>query len=164
MRTTLLSTSKLKTYRITSISIMLVILGIVVAGGVYSLVRYEMLQYLVIIPVYLFAISRIIKRILRIRSISFDSHSVYYNRKEYEVQIPFEDIKNIEIKTISGIYQINLYEPAQDGDTILFKTSLWYPLNFRRKDAEVNTLRDKIAASKKMILETNQSELPGYRV
>jgi hypothetical protein len=101
---------------------------------------------------------------LRIRSISFDSHSVYYNRKGYEVQIPFEDIKNIEIKTISGIYQINLYEPAQDGDTILFKTSLWYPLNFRRKDAEVNTLRDKIAASKKMILETNQSELPGYRV
>jgi uncharacterized membrane protein YedE/YeeE len=55
MRTTLLSTSKLKTYRITSLSIMLVILGIGVAGGVYSLVRYEMLQSLLIIPVYLLA-------------------------------------------------------------------------------------------------------------
>jgi hypothetical protein len=89
---------------------------------------------------------------------------VYYDRKGYEVQIPFEEIKSVEIMTISGIYKINLFDPSQDGSVIRFKTSLWYPFNFKKQDGKVNELRDKIDTYKRKISERNMSELPSFKI
>jgi hypothetical protein len=62
--------------------------------------------------------------LLSLQNISYDESSVYYEKDGFEVQIPIEDIKDIEIKTPAGIFTINLYQPAQDGKEISFKMSL----------------------------------------
>ena len=105
------------------------------------------------IPVYIMFAYRAIPAIIKIKSISYDESSIYYNKKEYEVQVPFEDVRDIEIKTISGIYKINLYAPSQDGSSIMFKTSLGYPFNFKKQDEKVNELRDRIDRFKRTLPE-----------
>ena len=70
---------------------------------------------------------------LQLKNVSYDDSSIYYNKKEYEVQVPFEDIASIEIKSITGIYGIKLFNPSQGRSEIFFKTSLWYPSILKRK-------------------------------
>jgi len=109
-------------------------------------------------------IYKAIKLLLRLRNISYDTSSVYYEKDGFEVQIPFEDIKDIEIKTLTGIYTINLYRPAQDGKAISFKMSLWYPFNFKKQDEIVNELRDRIDRYKRTLTEQHFEGLPSYRI
>jgi hypothetical protein len=101
---------------------------------------------------------------LGLKSISYDDSSVYYEKKGFEVQIPFEEIKDIEIKTLTGIYNINLYQPSQDGKKIPFKMSMWYPLNFKTQDEKVNVLRDKIERYKRTLPEKNLQGLYSYQI
>jgi hypothetical protein len=109
-------------------------------------------------------IYKAIRVTLNLKSISYDDSSVYYEKDGFEVQVPFEEIKDIEIKTLTGIYVINLYRPAQDGDKIWFKTSLKYPLNFKKKDAEVNVLRHKIERYKRSLPQKNYNQLSSYTI
>lgn len=102
--------------------------------------------------------------VLRLKNVSYDQYSVYYDRDDYEVQIPFNEIKNIDIMTIDGIYKINLFHPNQDGKTIRFKTSLWYPLNFKRQDEKVNELRAMIEKYKRNLPPIYAEQLPGRRI
>lgn len=119
---------------------------------------------LIIVPVYIIWALRAIPAIVKIKNVSYDQSSLYYDKKGFEVQVPFEDIKDIEIKTISGIYKINLFEPSQDGSIIMFKTSLWYPFNFKKKDEKVNELRDRIDRYKRTLPEKNLAGLPSYTI
>jgi hypothetical protein len=105
-----------------------------------------------------------IRRILRLKNISYDESSVYYEKEGFEVQIPFEDIKNIEIKTLTGVYSINLFRPSQDGTSIPFKLSLWYPLNFKKQDEKVNVLRDKIFNFKRQLGAQYGEQLPSRNI
>ncbi len=102
--------------------------------------------------------------LLSLKNISYDASSVYYEKEGFEVQIPFEDIKDIEIKTLTGIYTINLYRPAQDGKEISFKMSLWYPLNFKKQDEIVNKLRDRIERYKRTLPEKNLAGLSSFSI
>ena len=90
---------------------------------------------------------------LKLRNVSYDDSFIYYHEKGYEVQIPFEDIKSIEIKSVTSIYGIYLFSPSQGRNVIFFKTSLWYPFNFKKKDEMIDELRDKV--------DTYQRALPG---
>ena len=105
MRTTIISTSKIKTYKIIALSIVSSITLVVVGGAIYRSVGIEEYNLLIIVPVYVIMAYRAIPAIVKIKNVSYDQSSVYYDKKGYEVQIPFEDIKAIEIKTISGIYK-----------------------------------------------------------
>ena len=164
MRTTIVSTSKIKTYKIIALSIVSAITLLVVGGAFYRLAGFEEYNLLLIVPIYVMFAYKAIPAIVKIKNVSYDDSSVYYDKKGYEVQIPFEDIKDIEIKTISGIYKINLYMPNQDGKSIMFKTSLWYPFNFRKQDEKVNELRDRIDRYKRTLPEKNMDELPSYQI
>lgn len=164
MRTTIVSTSKIKTYKIITLSIITAITLFVLFLAVYSAFILKEYHQFLILPVYVMFAYQAIPAILKIKNVSYDDSSVYYDRKGYEVQIPFEDIKNIEIMTISGIYKIILFDPTQDGLVIRFKTSLWYPFNFRRQDEKVNELIDKIDKYKSTLYERNMAELPSFKI
>ena len=164
MRTTIISTSKIKTYKIISLSIVSAITLLLVGGALYRSIGFEEYNLLLIVPIYIMFAYKAIPAIVKIKNISYDESSVYYDKKGFEVQIPFEDIRDIEIKTISGIYKINLYMPNQDGKSIMFKTSLWYPFNFRRQDEKVNELRERIDLYKRTLPEKNLAGLPSYQI
>ncbi len=164
MRITIVSTSKIKTYKIIALSIVSALTLLVVGGALYRWIGFEEYNLLLIMSVYVMLAYQAIPAIIKIKNISYDDSSVYYDRKGYEVQIPFEDIKSVEIKTISGIYKIILFGPTQDGSVIMFKTSLWYPFNFRSQDEKVNELRDKIDTYKRKIPERNMTELSSFQI
>lgn len=164
MRTTIVSTSKLKTYKIISLSLVSAITLAVLGFGIISIFKFGEFYQLFIVPVYVMIAYRAIPAIIKIKSISYDNSSIYYVKKGYEVQVPFEDVRDIEIKTISGVYKINLYSQSQDGNSIMFKTSLWYPFNFKKQDKKVNELRDRIERYKRTLPEKNFSELSSLQL
>jgi hypothetical protein len=164
MRTTIVSTSKLKTYKTIALSLVSLITLAVVIYATISIFKFKEFHQLLIVPLYIVMAVKAIPAIIKIKNISYDESAVYYDKKGFEVQIPFEDIRDIEIKTISGIYKINLYNPTQDGEYILFKTSLWYPFNFKKQDEKVNELRDKIDSYKRTLPEKTFAGLPSYHL
>lgn len=165
MRTTIISTSKVKTHKILTLSILNSL-----AVGFTTITIIQLIGHNGILgPVGTFAVWIIIiikasQVIWKVKSVSFDDSSVYYEQKGFEVQVPFEEIRDIEIKSLTGIYSINLYNKNQDGEKIYFKTSMWYPLNFKKKDEEVNVLRDKIDQYKRTLPEKNFASLPSYKI
>lgn len=164
MRTTIVSTSKIKTYKIITLSIITTVTLFVVGGALYRWIGFNEYNLLIIVPVYVMLAYQTIPAVLKIKNVSYDDSSIYYDRKGYEVQIPFEDIQDIVLKTISGIYKIKLFDASQDGSIIMFKTSLWYPFNFGRKDEKVNELREKIDQYKNKKFERNLGKLPSYKI
>lgn len=63
--------------------------------------------------------------------------------------IPLENVKDIDIKTLGGVYEVELYSDEQIGSKFYFKPSLLYPFNFKAKDELVNQLRRNINLAKK---------------
>lgn len=160
MRTTIVSTSKLAVYKTILVSTMIIsIIGL----STYFIWQRSFVAVALFlnygVMIYLSA-----RHIKKIRSISYDQSSIYYVKNDYEVQVPFENIKSIEIVSIDGVYAINFYHPVQDGEKIFFKTSLWYPFNFQKKDDEVNILRDRIDRYKRTLPEKNFAGLPSFRI
>ena len=164
MKTTVISTSKIKTYKFILIAIVSTILLFFSVFIIRVLMTGENYFMIANFAVYGFIVYKIVKHINKIKSISFDDSSLYYIKDDYEVQVPFEDIKDIEIKTLDGLYEIHFYSPTQDGERIFFKTSLWYPLNFKKQDELVNVLRDKIDRYKRTLPAQNYDELPSYSI
>jgi len=164
MRTTIISTSKIKTYKIIALSVVSTLTLLIVGIAAYRVIGFEEYNFLLIVPMYLVFAYKAIPTIVNIKNISYDESSIYYDKKGYEVQIPFEDIKRIEIKTFSGIYRINLFSPSQDGSSIMFKTSLWYPFNFRKQDEKVNELRDRVDKYKRSFNSQHMEQLSSYQI
>lgn len=164
MRTTIVSTSKIKTYKIIALSLVSAITLLVVGGALYRLIGFGEYYLLFSVPLYVMLAYQAIPAIVKIKNVSYDESSVYYDKNGFEVQIPFEDVRDVEIKTISGIYKINLYVPSQDGQSIMFKTSLWYPFNFKKQDELVNDLRDKIDRYKRALPEQHFAGLSSYNI
>lgn len=125
------------------------------------IIRNESYVQLLYLPILWFFSWRALQDSKKLKTISYDDSSVYYEKDDYEVQIPFEDIKNIELN--QG-WAINLYRPTQDGDCIKFIPSVWYPFNFRKKEVAINKLRDKIDQYKRTLPEKNIEGLPSYKI
>jgi hypothetical protein len=164
IRTSTVSTSQLRNYK----TIVLVLNGLILLIFIALVIYINYFDghvdgLLGFLSIYLI-LNIFTQLVFRLKNVSYDNSSVYYSRKGYEVQIPFEDIKSVEIKTPTGIYSIKLFEPTQNGKEIFFKTSIWYPLSFKRQDEKVNELRAKIDTYKRRISEQNIAELPSYQI
>jgi hypothetical protein len=161
MRTEFISTSRLKTYkkvyRIFIVSSNVVALGIAVPL-IFQNGNYSSLLFL---PGLWFLSWRALKEFKKLRTISYDASSIYYDKDGYEVQVPFEDIKNIEL--YRG-WRINLYRPSQDGNSIMFTPSVWYPFNFIGKEKRINKLRDKIDEYKRTLPEANNAQMSSFQI
>lgn len=164
MRTTIVSTSKLNFFKILVITINMIVLVSIIVFVVYQFYHGKPFNgfwgfFSLFITFNIFT-----PLVFKFKNISYDDTSVYYDKKGFEVQIPFEDIKSIEIQSLTGIYSINLITPSQDGKQLLFKTSLWYPINFKKKDEMVNELRNKINKYKRGLPVQAFEQLPSYRL
>jgi len=71
--------------------------------------------------------------------------------------IPLENIKDVNLKSIAGTYEVTLYSPEQVGDKFYFKISLLYPLNHKSKEALIDRFWAAIerAKSKKQDVQRN---------
>jgi hypothetical protein len=83
--------------------------------------------------------------------IEFDEEFLYLIQKKQDILIPLENIKDVEIVSLGGVYKVTLYAKDQVGDLIYFKPSLLYPFNFKAKDKLVDILRHNINEAKKKV-------------
>ena len=77
----------------------------------------------------------------RIKPVEFDRKFLYVTELGFDILVPLDNIKEVEIKTLGGIYKVTFFDPIQSGREILFKPSLIYPLDFKNQDEKVNKLR-----------------------
>jgi len=89
--------------------------------------------------------------------VEFDDEFLYVIQKGQDILIPLENIKEVDIKSVSGVYGVELFNAKQFGKTFYFKPSLLYPFNYKKKDALVNVLRSNInkALEKKQHFQAN---------
>jgi hypothetical protein len=83
------------------------------------------------------------------KPVEFDHEFLYVTEPGYEVIVPLENIKYVEIKNIGGIYKVAFFDEIQAGRMIFFKPSLIYPLDFLRQDRKVNVLRSNVANARR---------------
>ncbi|MCP4457880.1 MAG: hypothetical protein GY816_07640 [Cytophagales bacterium] len=80
----------------------------------------------------------------RLKDLSYDDENLYIIENDVEEQIPFHEIRDVEIVSLDGIYQFNFFNKQLHGGVIRCKTSMWYPLNFKTVDRELNRVRGLI--------------------
>ncbi|MBY0433327.1 MAG: hypothetical protein K2U26_04375 [Cyclobacteriaceae bacterium] len=83
--------------------------------------------------------------------VEFDDKFLYLILPKNDVLIPLENIKDVDIVSLGGVYRVDLYQPEFMGKKFYFKPSLLYPFNFKKKDALVDVLRKKIGEAKKNV-------------
>ncbi len=85
----------------------------------------------------------------KVYNVEFDDEFLYVILKRNDILIPLENIKDVNIKTLGGVYCVDLYQAEQLGDKFYFKPSLLYPFNSKKKDELVNVLWSAIEKAKK---------------
>jgi len=165
MKTIIISPSQLKSYNsgLLFFGGLFIALGIIALGMAVFEGKYILLfniPLIIILPISFF------RQINKIRSIAYDENAIYIGTtKSSEIQkIPFENIRSIVLGRVDGIHKFNLITPIEEGKAVFFKTSLWYPFNFKRDDEKVYQLRDKIDAYKRSIDEDYTGQLPVYKI
>ncbi|HPW64394.1 MAG TPA: hypothetical protein PLJ13_19035 [Cyclobacteriaceae bacterium] len=104
-----------------------------------------------------FAIYLWIRMNRNVYRVEFDEDHLYVIQKGQDILIPLENIKEVDIKTIGGVYEVELYSAEQLGKRFYFKPSLLYPFNYKKKDDLVNILRRNInrAQTRKQHFQAN---------
>ncbi|MFT6335828.1 MAG: hypothetical protein ACJATI_002583 [Halioglobus sp.] len=85
-----------------------------------------------------------IKGVFGIKYVEYDQANLYVSHNDYQVQIPFEEIKEVKLMSIDGVYKFILFKKGQLGKEILCKPSIWYPFNFNKVDNELHRIRGLI--------------------
>ena len=165
MKTTIVSHSELKSYKsgllffsMLSLASFIILKSKTVLEAEYILLFY--VPILIVLPIQFY------REIKKIRSISYDENSIHVGTtKHSEIQvIPFENIRSIVLGRVDGIHKFNLISPIEGAKAVFFKTSLWYPFNFKRDDKKVYQLRNCIDAYKRSIDEDYTEQLPVYKI
>lgn len=77
--------------------------------------------------------------------------------KASDLIIPLENIKDVNLVSLGGVYRVDLYYKELIGDKFYFKPSLLYPLNHKKKEAVVDILWKYInqAKQKRTVIPRN---------
>ena len=144
-RITNLSTRYLALYKSSVLAILLAL------AGWFVLETIRRPSFILMSAVYGYLIYRYFLINRKVFHVEFDDEFLYLIQKEADILIPLQNIKDVELKTVGGLYEIKLYSPEIVGDLIYYKPSLLYPFNFKAKDAIANILRDNIEKAKRKI-------------
>ncbi len=89
--------------------------------------------------------------------VEFDQEFMYLKQKDQDLLIPLENIKDVNLASIEGVYKVDLYATELFGNKFYFKPSLLYPFNHKKKEALVDVLWANIekAKSKKQHFQRN---------
>lgn len=101
---------------------------------------------------YIYSIYSFFKDLNRVRYVEYDDSNLYVWHNDYQIQIPFEEIKEVNI--VTGGFEFRLFKKTQIGIEVLCLPSLWYPLNYKKVDAEMNRVREMIAKRKREVSKT----------
>ncbi|WP_424960988.1 hypothetical protein [Ekhidna sp.] len=137
-----LTTKAIKAYKVATLVLMLL------GGGVYLIMGANIAGVWGVIVYGVFVIF-IIRKFFnethsKIKEVSYDKESLYVREEGYDVQIPFHQVKDIEIVSMDGLYKFKLYHHDQFGNEVICKPSIWYPFNYKRIDAELNRIRSYV--------------------
>lgn len=93
----------------------------------------------------------------RVYHVEFDDDFMYVTQKGHDLVIPLENIKDVNLVSMGGVYRVDLYAKELFGDKFYFKPSLLYPFNHKRKEAVVDILWANVekAKSKKQDFQRN---------
>lgn len=89
--------------------------------------------------------------------VEFDDEFLYVRLKASDLIIPLENIKDVNLVSLGGVYRVDLYYKELIGDKFYFKPSLLYPLNHKKKEAVVDILWKNInqAKQKRTVIPRN---------
>lgn len=157
-RTKTLSSRYFKFYKIILAAGFLFLIALIV----YPKTDDNLLIGLLFSGLYLFFIIRFwfpsfLQMIKSFKQVSYDQANLYVKHRDYEIQIPFERIKNIELKSLDGLYCFELMDEDQLGKYVYCKPSMWYPFNFPKVDNELDRIRKMIGKRKRERYDNNYS-------
>lgn len=91
--------------------------------------------------------------------VEFDDNFLYVILKDQDLIIPLENIKDVNLISLGGVYRVDLYNKELVGEKFYFKPSLLYPFNHRRKEAIVDQLWSNIVQAKRKPAEDLRNKL-----
>jgi signal transduction histidine kinase len=154
-----LSTRYLGFYKNSVLVILIGVVGFIVFANIMSSIQSGRLQLnnWFTTGYFLFFVYLWIRMNRNVHRVEFDHEFLYVIQKGQDILIPLENIKEVDIKTLGGVYEVELFQPEQLGKKFYFKPSLLYPFNFKKKDELVNVLRRNInrAYQKKQEFQRN---------
>ncbi len=95
------------------------------------------------------------KFLTKVKYVEYDDTNLYVSHNDYQIQIPFHEVKEVSI--VTGGFLFQLYKKTQVGKEILCLPSIWYPLNYKKVDTEMNRVRTLIAKRKQEIIKSNDN-------
>ncbi len=153
-----LSTRYLAFYKISVLVLLVGVAAFFVANSIYESAQGKWFDNFPIMSIYfLFLIYGWIRINRNVYRVEFDDEFLYVIQKDQDLVIPLENIKEVDIKSLGGVYEVELFTAEQLGKKFYFKPSLLYPFNYKKKDALVNVLRSNInhALKKRHPIQTN---------
>ncbi|MEM7109512.1 MAG: hypothetical protein AAF519_14900 [Bacteroidota bacterium] len=141
MRSKILSTGRLKTYKSIILMIWIGFLSVIIFVIFMKIEDPSFLEYYWLVYWGGLFVVIYVKRTLKLQNIEYDEKHIYVVKKDHEILVPFLDIKEIKLQSLTGVHTIFLYRDAGFGKEIWFKSSLWYPFNFKKVDDEVYKLQ-----------------------
>lgn len=85
----------------------------------------------------------------KVLHVEFDEDFMYVGQSNQDILIPLENIKDVNLISLGGVYQVDLYAKELFGDKFYFKPSLLYPFNHKKKEAVVDMLWSNIEKAKR---------------
>lgn len=143
-----LSTRYLEFYRYGFVVILTAFAGLLLVQSIDDFRSRGFFSSLYFPVVWGFMIYTWFKAHIKVYKVEFDDEYLYVLKRTGDVLIPLENIKDIEMKTLGGMWRVELYYEDIIGNHFYFKPSLLYPLNYKRKDKLVNLLWEKIELAK----------------
>jgi hypothetical protein len=70
--------------------------------------------------------------------VQFDEEFVFVNKGKVEIQIPLANVKDIELKSVLGLWRIDLVYADVLGNHFYCKPSMLYPFNFKKKEKVID--------------------------
>ncbi len=137
-RTKTLTTYTIKVYK----SIVLILVACIM---MFLLLRSNnRLTSLLFVAQYAYLFYFVLRGVFGIKYVEYDNANLYVNHNDYQVQVPFEEIKEVKLMSIDGVYKFILYKKGQLGKEVLCKPSIWYPFNYSKVDNELHRIRGLI--------------------
>lgn len=79
-----------------------------------------------------------------LREVSYDTKNLYVHEEGYEIQIPFHQVRDVQLVSLDGLYRFRLFKENQFGKEVMCKPSFWYPFNYKKIDAELDRIRSYV--------------------
>jgi hypothetical protein len=144
-----LSTRYLEFYRYGFVVILTAFAGLMLYQTIDDFMSKGIFSSLYFPVVWGFMIYTWFKAHIKVFKVEFDDDYLYVLKRTGDVLIPLENIKDIAMKTLGGMWRVELYYEDIIGNHFYFKPSLLYPLNYKSKDKLVNLLWEKIESAKR---------------